>query len=263
MNETIRSLLIPLTRASEVVILSGAGLSADSGIPTFRDGATGLWANVDPDEVVSIDGFRRNPDRVWEWHRTMRELFAEVRPNAGHEGIAALEGLLPKARVTVITQNIDGLHQAAGSVRVLEIHGSALRVRCHRHCGFVEAWPVGQPGRRQCPDCGAAARPDVVWFGEALDSELLDQAVDCATRADLFFTVGTSSVVQPAASLSMIARDGGALLVEVNPHDTPFTEFADYSVRCGASTFFPALATALAQQQGETNSASLQPESGR
>ena len=263
MEETIRSLLVPLTRASEVVILSGAGLSADSGIPTFRDGATGLWANVDPDEVVSIDGFRRNPDRVWEWHRSMRELFAEVRPNAGHEGIAALELLLPKAKVTVITQNIDGLHQTAGSARVLEIHGSALRVRCHRHCGFVESWPAGQPGRRQCPACGAAARPDVVWFGEALDSKLLDQAIDSATRADLFFTVGTSSVVQPAASLSMIARDGGALLVEVNPHDTPFTEFADYSIRCGASTFFPALATALAQQQSKPSSASSLPESGR
>ena len=248
MEETIRRLINPLVRAAEVVILSGAGLSADSGIPTFRDGATGLWANVDPDEVVSIDGFRRNPDRVWEWHKAMRDLFAKVRPNAGHTGIAALEQLLPKARVSIITQNIDGLHQAAGSSSVLEIHGSALRVRCHRHCGFVAAWPAGQAGVRQCPSCGAPARPDVVWFGEALDSDLLSQAADTAADADIFFTVGTSSVVQPAASLSMLARDGGALLIEVNPHETAFTEYADYSIRAGASRFFPALSEALSLQ---------------
>ena len=250
MDETITNLLVPLTRATEVIILSGAGLSADSGIPTFRDGATGLWANIDPDEVVSIDGFERNPEKVWAWHKAMRDLFAEVQPNAGHTGIAALERLLPKARVTVITQNIDGLHQAAGSTHVLEIHGSALRVRCHHRCGFVAPWPVGQAGLRQCPSCGAPARPDVVWFGEALDSELLSLAVDTAAQADIFFTVGTSSVVQPAASLSMLARDGGALLVEVNPHETAFSEFADYSVRAGASGFFPALSDALSRQGG-------------
>ena len=250
MKETIRNLLIPLSRATKVVILSGAGLSAESGIPTFRDGATGLWANVDPDEVVSIDGFRRNPNRVWEWHKAMRDLFAEVRPNAGHTGIAALEQLLPKARISVITQNIDGLHQAAGSSRVLEIHGSALRVRCHRHCGFVAEWPAGQPGIRQCPSCGAPARPDVVWFGEALDSDLLSQAADASAEADIFFAVGTSSVVQPAASLAMLARDGGALVVEINPHETPFTEYADHSIRCGASQFFPALTDALAHPNG-------------
>ena len=245
MDEIIRSLLIPLSRATEVVILSGAGLSADSGIPTFRDGATGLWANIDPDEVVSIDGFKRNPEKVWAWHKAMRDLFAEALPNAGHTGIAALERLLTKARITVITQNIDGLHQAAGSSHVLEIHGSALRVRCHGHCGFVDQWPVGQTGPRQCPSCGSPARPDVVWFGEALDSGLLSLAAEIAASADIFFTVGTSSVVQPAASLSMLARDGGALLVEVNPHETAFTQYADHSVRAGASRFFLALSEAL------------------
>jgi len=248
MSGTIKRLLLPLVDAREVVILSGAGLSADSGIPTFRDGATGLWANIDPDEVVSIGGFQRNPEKVWAWHKAMRDLFAEVQPNAGHAGIATLEHLLPNARLTIITQNIDGLHQAAGSARVLEIHGSALRVRCHHHCGFIEPWPVGHDGTRQCPSCGAPARPDVVWFGESLDEDLISQAVDAAHNADVFFSAGTSSVIQPAASLSMMAKESGALVVEVNPHETAFTEYADHSTRTGASQFFPALVEALSRQ---------------
>ena len=249
MNENIKRLLLPLAEARELVILSGAGLSADSGIPTFRDGATGLWANIDPDEVVSIGGFQRNPEKVWAWHKAMRDLFAEVKPNAGHSGIAMLEHLLPNARVTIITQNIDGLHQAAGSERVLEIHGSALRVRCHRHCGFVEPWPIGHDGTRQCPACGALARPDVVWFGESLDEDLISLAVDAAQNADVFFSVGTSSVIQPAASLPMLAKQGGALVVEVNPHETALSEYADYSIRSGASQFFPVLTDALSHQE--------------
>lgn len=250
MNKTIADIVKPLTQAREVVILSGAGLSADSGIPTFRDGATGLWANIDPDEVVSIAGFERNPDKVWAWHETMRALFAEVQPNAGHRGIAELARRLPKARTTIITQNIDGLHQAAGSARVLEIHGSALRVRCHQHCGFSAPWPVGQPVPRRCPSCGARARPDVVWFGEPLDADVFSRAVESSLAADVFMTVGTSAIIQPAASLPMAARQSGALIVEVNPHPTPFSSFADYSIRAGASDFFPALCALLSPGVG-------------
>lgn len=245
MNKTIADILEALGDAAQVVVFSGAGLSADSGIPTFRDGATGLWANVDPDEVVSIGGFERNPEKVWAWHEMMRSLFAKVQPNPGHSGIAELAGLLSTARLTVVTQNIDGLHQAAGSQRVLEIHGSALRVRCHRHCGFAAPWPLGQPAPRRCPSCGAPTRPDVVWFGEPLDETVFAQAVDAALEADLFISVGTSAIVQPAASLPMAARQCGALIVEVNPHPTPFSEFADYSIRAGASAFFPALCAML------------------
>lgn len=247
MNDALADLVKPLLQATEVVVFSGAGLSADSGVPTFRDGATGLWANVDPDEVVSIEGFERNPVKVWDWHETMRALFAEVVPNAGHRGIAGLTALLPKARLTVITQNIDGLHQAAGSTRVFEIHGSALRVRCHHHCGFVVQWPLGEPAPRQCPACGARVRPDVVWFGEPLDDEVFSHAVESSLGADVFISVGTSAIIQPAASLPMAARRSGALIVEVNPHLTPFSEFADYSVRAGASQFFPALCATLAR----------------
>ncbi|MEO8409961.1 MAG: Sir2 family NAD-dependent protein deacetylase, partial [Propionivibrio sp.] len=124
MNRAIANLIAALAKAREIVVFTGAGLSADSGVPTFRDGATGLWANVDPQEVASIEGFVDDPDKVWAWHRSMRILFAEIQPNAGHFGIAALATLLPQARITVITQNIDGLHQAAGSRRVFELHGS-------------------------------------------------------------------------------------------------------------------------------------------
>ena len=245
MNTTIPRLLAPLAEAREIIIFSGAGLSADSGIPTFRDGATGLWANVDPLEVASIEGFENDPDKVWKWHQSMRALFATAKPNAGHSGISTLEQLLPDSRITVITQNIDGLHQAAGSTRVLEVHGSALRIRCHRHCGFVDSWD-GHATTRRCPLCGAPVRPDVVWFGEALDEDTLAFAAEAACSADILFTVGTSAVIQPAASLPMLARENGALIVEVNPFETPFTEYASHSVRAGASEFFPALIAALA-----------------
>jgi NAD-dependent deacetylase len=246
MDSAIEDILKPLMRAREVVVFTGAGLSADSGIPTFRDGATGLWANVDPDEVVSIGAFERNPGKVWAWHETMRSLFAEVAPNAGHAGIAELSRLLPCARVTIITQNIDGLHQAAGSTRVLEVHGSALRIRCHHHCGFSAPWSLGQAAPSRCPSCGARVRPDVVWFGEPLDQDVFSRAVDSATDADVFITAGTSAIIQPAASLPMAAKEYGALLVEVNPHPTRFSEFADHSIRAGASDFFPALCAMLA-----------------
>ena len=242
----IESLLARLSAAREIVVFSGAGLSADSGVPTFRDGATGLWSNVDPLEVASIEGFAHDPDKVWAWHRSMRILFAGVRPNAGHTGIAALETLLPKARITVITQNIDGLHQTAGSSRVFELHGSALRIRCHRNCGFLAAWD-GREVERRCRACGAPVRPDVVWFGEALDENVLEMAIEAASEAEIFFSVGTSAVIQPAASLPLLAGESGALTVEVNPFATPFTEFADVSLRAGAAEFFVALGHALAR----------------
>ena len=245
MEKTIAAIVAALRRARRVVVFTGAGLSADSGIPTFRDGATGLWAGVDPDEVASVDGFDRNPDKVWDWHEAMRALFAKAEPNAGHHGIAELARRLPEALVTVITQNIDGLHQAVGSRRVLEIHGSVQRVRCHKDCGYRETWHIDAVIARRCPSCGAPTRPDVVWFGEALDDDVFANAIDASLEADVFISVGTSAIVQPAASLPMAAKQNGALIVEVNPHATPFSPFADHSVRAGASVFFAALTAQL------------------
>lgn len=229
--------------AKRVVILSGAGLSAESGIPTFRDSSNSLWANVDPMAVASIDGFNQDPERVWAWHNEMRSLFSKAKPNPGHEGIALLEMLLQPATVKVITQNIDGFHQEAGSSWVLDIHGTTRRIRCHRRCGYVALWEDDAP--HQCPICSAPVRPDVVWFGEALDEMLFNLAQETSEAADIFFSVGTSGVVQPAASLATIAKNSGAMVVEINPGDTPLSPIADFSVRATASDFFQTLCKAV------------------
>ncbi len=227
--------------ASEVVIFSGAGLSADSGIPTFRDGATGLWNNVDPDEVASIEGFLRNPQRAWSWLLGLRNLIDDRRPNAGHYAIARLEELCVAKQVTVITQNIDGYHARAGNENVLEVHGTIHRVRCHQHCGFVAGWDESSLDPYACPACGAPVRPDLVMFGEALDEEVFANAQLRSLTADVFFAVGTSFTVQPAARLPLWAKRAGAVVIEVNPHPTPLSEAADYAIRSGASPFFAAL----------------------
>lgn len=237
------AILERLRTAKRIVFLTGAGLSAESGIPTFRDSNNSLWSNVDPMAVASIDGFNRNPERVWAWHEEMRRLFSDAGPNAGHEAIAQLEMLLQPAKIEVITQNIDGFHQDAGSSWVLEIHGTTKRIRCHRKCGFISLWEDDAP--QQCPVCSGPVRPDVVWFGEGLDEMLFNLAQDSAEAADVFFAVGTSGVVQPAASLTTLAKNSGAMVIEVNPGETAQSMIADYSVRASASDFFQSLCTAV------------------
>ncbi len=245
---SLDSIAAILQQASEVVVFSGAGLSADSGIPTFRDGATGLWNNVDPDEVASIEGFLRNPQRAWNWLLQLRNLVEERRPNAGHHAIARLEEISAAPQFTVITQNIDGYHACAGNENVLEVHGTIRRVRCHRHCGFVATWDQNALEPYVCPACGAPVRPDLVMFGEALDEAVFAEAEISSLNADVFFCVGTSFTVQPAARLPLWAKSAGALVVEVNPHPTPFSSAADYSIRSGASQFFGALCAKLEAQ---------------
>ena len=237
------AILDRLRSAKKIVFFTGAGVSAESGIPTFRDASNSLWANVDPMAVASIAGFNQDPERVWAWHDEMRKLFSGARPNAGHAAIAELEALLRPATVQVITQNIDGFHQEAGSSWVLEIHGAARRVRCHRRCGYVIPWEDDTP--HQCPACAAPLRPDVVWFGEALDEALFALAQEAAENADVFFIVGASGIVYPAAGLVDTAKYAGAMVVEVNPGETPYTRIADYSVRTSSSEFFPSLCVAL------------------
>lgn len=240
MTATLNPVILERLRtAKQIVVFSGAGLSAESGIPTFRDATNCLWANIDPMAVASLQGFEQDPEKVWAWHEDMRKLFSDAKPNAGHDGIALLEMLLQPAKVRVITQNIDGFHQEAGSSWVAEIHGTTTRVRCHRKCGYVANWVVDAPQR--CPICGAPVRPDVVWFGEALDEMLFQVAKESCETADIFFAVGTSGVVQPAAGLALLAKNAGALTVEVNLGETPFTPFADVSVRASASEFFTEL----------------------
>lgn len=238
-----------LAQAKEIAVFSGAGLSADSGIPTFRDGATGLWNNVDPDEVASVAGFERNPRVVWRWLQQLKRLVDDCQPNPGHLAIARLQALCPEQRLTVITQNIDGYHGSAGNDQVLEIHGTIHRVRCHRHCGFSADWDQSTTEPYACPECGALVRPDLVLFGEALNERVFSAAEKRSANADIFFCVGTSFTVQPAAQLPIWAKSFGAVVVDVNPHPTPFSQLADFSIRSGASEFFSALCAALENRQ--------------
>lgn len=242
---TLGSIASMIRAAREIVVFSGAGLSADSGIPTFRDGATGLWNHVDPDEVASIQGFLSNPQRAWSWLLQLKNLVNDRRPNAGHHAIAHLEKICAATQFSIVTQNIDGYHERAGNERVLEVHGTIHRVRCHRRCGFVASWNKDSLEPYSCPACGAPVRPDLVMFGEMLDAEVFAAAEVCSLEADVFFCVGTSFTVQPAARLPLWAKSAGAVVIEVNPHPTPLSDAATYSIRSGASQFFAALCARL------------------
>jgi NAD-dependent deacetylase len=246
---SLESVASVVREAKEIVVFSGAGLSADSGIPTFRDGATGLWNKVDPDEVASIEGFLRNPERVWNWLLQLKKLVDERQPNAGHQALARLQEICRAKQLTVITQNIDGYHSRAGNAPVLEVHGTIHRLRCQQRCGFSADWEQSAAEPFRCPRCGAPVRPDLVLFGEMLDEEVFAAAETCSMTADLFFCVGTSFTVQPAALLPVWAKRAGATVVEVNPHPTSLSGLADYSIRSGASEFFTALSAKLAARQ--------------
>jgi len=209
------ALLSRLRDARSVTVLTGAGISAESGIPTFRDALTGLWARYRPDELATPEAFVRDPALVWSWYRMRRELVARAEPNAGHRALVALERGVP--RFALVTQNVDGLHRRAGSERVIELHGSLGRARCTRENTLVETWDEPEEGPPRCRDCGALLRPDVVWFGELLPAEALRAAEAAARDCEVFLSVGTSNLVEPAASLPWRAATAGAEVVVINP----------------------------------------------
>ncbi|MFN2222479.1 MAG: SIR2 family NAD-dependent protein deacylase [Candidatus Promineifilaceae bacterium] len=245
-----RGLVLALTAAEYVVILTGAGISAESGIPTFRDAQTGLWSRYDPHELATPQAFAANPRLVWEWYEWRRGLIAGAQPNAGHLAIAALQRKLP--RCTLITQNVDGLHQLAGSRDVLELHGNIERTICSAEGVVVADWSADLEVPPRCPQCGAYLRPDVVWFGESLPPRVINAAIDACNRCDLFLAVGTSAVVQPAASLAHLAAEHGAQVVEVNSERTPLTPYADFSLLGKAGELLPALARLIDQDDSPT-----------
>ena len=224
--------------AARVVVLTGSGVSAESGVPTFREAQTGLWARFDPQELATPEAFERDPGLVWDWYEWRRKLVMEARPNSGHLAIAELERLVPE--FTLITQNVDGLHQRAGSGEVIELHGNILRSKCSVEGIAVEAYEEAEKPPC-CPSCGAPLRPDVVWFGEMLPFEAIEAASEAARGSDLFLSVGTSSLVYPAAALPYEALENGATLLEINPEETPLTPHADYSVRALAGDVLPEL----------------------
>jgi NAD-dependent deacetylase len=202
-----------LRQARHVAVLTGAGISAESGIPTFRDALTGLWANYDPEELATPEAFARHPQVVWDWYASRRSAIRAAEPNAGHRALVRLAARA--ARCTLVTQNIDGLHQKAGSTGVIELHGNILRSRCSRE-GVVVEEPASPERPPPCPRCGALLRPDVVWFGEILPFDALSAAEDAARDCDVLLSVGTSNLVYPAAGLPWIAAARGATVIVVN-----------------------------------------------
>lgn len=240
-------LMAQLRSARKVAVLTGAGISAESGVPTFRDALTGLWEKYDPTELATPEAFERNPKLVWDWYQFRRELCAQAEPNAGHKALVELEKWFPY--FTLTTQNVDGLHEQAGSSRILRLHGSLNRYKCSRS---GKAWPgdlppasSDQPPRH--PETGHFLRPDVVWFGESLPADVLEASIAAATQADVYFTIGTSALVYPAASLPEIALQAGAIVVEINPTTTPFSSQATFTLQGKAGEVLPAIWQQLSQ----------------
>jgi NAD-dependent deacetylase len=231
-----------LTAARRVVVLSGSGISAESGVPTFR-GPDGLWEKHRPEDLATPGAFARDPALVWRWYHWRRGLIAGCLPNPAHQAVAALEQRLDAqgGRFTLITQNVDGLHELAGSRRVLAIHGSIWRLRCI-DCGQArEDRSLDLPEQPACPGCGGLLRPDVVWFGEPLDHHLLEAAWRAAREAQAMLVVGTSAVVQPAASLAHVAKQVGATVIQVNLEPTSHTDRVDYALLGPAGEILPQL----------------------
>ena len=225
-----------LAATRSIVVLTGAGISAESGIPTFRDAMTGLWARYRPEDLATPEAFLRDPRTVWDWYAWRRARVAEVRPNAGHEALARLERLAASrgADFLLVTQNVDGLHAASGSLKVVELHGNIRRVKCFAHGHPAAQWDDAALGPPPCATCGSPLRPDVVWFGETLPPEALRAALAAARGCDVFLSVGTSGLVEPAASLPYAALEGGARVIEVNPQPTPLARRA-WAAFAGAS----------------------------
>lgn len=242
METVIHRLREAIKKAQRVAVLTGAGVSAESGVPTFR-GADGLWRNYQAAELATPEAFGRDPDLVWEFYNWRRRLIGQKGCNPAHKALARLEDLIPD--FTLITQNVDGLHHLAGSRRVLELHGNIWRVRCTR-CGREEEDRTPDLGKRpSCPACGGLLRPGVVWFGESLDPLILNQAAAAARNSQVMLVVGTSSVVQPAASLAFTAKSGGATLAEINLERTPNSDFMDLVLPGKAGEILPRLVEGL------------------
>jgi len=236
-------LLSFLRKARRVAALTGAGVSQESGLSTFRDAQVGLWAQYRPEDLATPEAFHRDPKLVWDWYALRREKARAVEPNPGHFALVEMEQRVPD--FTLITQNVDGLHRRAGSVNVLELHGNLQWVKCSM-CGEQAAgWDESGPDVPKCPRCGGLLRPDVVWFGESLPRNELEAAVEAARTCDVFFSIGTSGLVQPAASLAYAARERGALVVEVNAEPTPLTETVDFFLPGKSGEILPALVKAV------------------
>jgi NAD-dependent deacetylase len=222
-----------VARAERVAVLTGAGISAPSGIPTFRDALTGLWAKYSPEELSNPQAYKCDPELVWEWFRWRYELCSQAQPNPAHDALVRLEQRVPD--FALFTQNVDDLHRQAGSKRLVELHGNIARARCET-CQRKQMLPPAADFKPPptCQNCGSNMRPDIVWFGEFLNPEHLDFAARAFSNCDLALVIGTSGVVEPAASLPRLASNSGAFVIEINPTETPISNRVDVALQMGA-----------------------------
>ncbi|MBN2246109.1 MAG: NAD-dependent deacylase [Candidatus Aminicenantes bacterium] len=236
-SQDLTQLIDILLQAERIAILTGAGISAESNIPTFR-GEDGLWKKYRPEQLATPEAFSHDPHLVWEWYDWRRKIINSKNPNPGHKTLAKWETIFPS--FTVITQNIDGFHQKAGSVEVLELHGNIWKTRCTQKDMI---WENNEVPLKQippvCPKCGAILRPHVVWFGESLDLEILNKAFQISRQCEVMFVIGTSAIVQPAASLPLSASDAGAKIIEINPEPTSLSSGAHFSFRGRSGEILP------------------------
>jgi len=239
------SLISAIRNAEKITVLTGAGISSESGIPTFREAQTGLWENYNPEDLATPQAFQINPKLVWDWYLWRRKIILMSEPNSGHYSLAEMEHLIlsKSGELTLITQNVDGLHKQAGSKLIIELHGNIMTEKCTQ-CNLQKAGgydPSPEIKLPTCEQCGGLLRPNVVWFGESLPTDKLQLAWRAAENCDVFFSIGTSAIVQPAASLPRLARQNGATVVEVNPRPTPLTPYTAHYLQGFAGRILPKL----------------------
>ena len=227
-----------IQKTTHIAVLTGAGISAESGLRTFRDSQEGHWAKYRPEDLATPQAFEHDPKLVWDWYAMRRSKVGKANPNSGHFALVELENFIPN--FTLITQNVDGYHRQAGSKNVLELHGNIQKVKCYDGCGVVKSWEESNDVPH-CPKCNAYLRPDVVWFGETLPLGILDEAHKATLECQVFFSIGTSGLVQPAASLAHTARQRGAVVVEINLDPTPLTPKVDFALHGRSGEILPQL----------------------
>lgn len=241
----ISELINKLKEAKSIVVLTGSGVSAESGIPTFRDG-DGLWNKFKPEELASMDAFLKNPELVWEWYKWRQNLIENVKPNAGHYALAQMEEYFSKnnQEFAIITQNVDGLHKLSGSKNIYELHGNIMRAKCTK-CNYKTENIEKSEKLPTCLQCGNNLRPDIVWFGEQLPEEEIDKAFELSENSDVFLSIGTSALVYPAAMLPVHAIDEGSYSVEINPEKGPISYLFNQNIREKSGEILPEIYKAL------------------
>ncbi len=251
MSETlIQQAAETLNAASRIAVLTGAGVSKESGVPTFRDAQTGLWAKYDATQLANAVAYLTNPKLVWDWYTMRREMMSGAKPNPGHHSIAELQRRKPSTRI--ITQNVDDLHEQAGNTDVIHLHGNIAQNKCFANCQgdptMIDVSTLewdGESGPPECPYCGKLVRPHVVWFGEILPSGAINTAVQLTLDCDVMLVVGTSGLVTPAAALPGHAKDKGAVIIEVNPDYSMITRIADIKLDGPSGEMLPLVLAAM------------------